>query len=167
MGCCKGWANPNLTYRIPKRLSPGWESRRQVFWRWKWESEFLARLIRSLGSPRQREGSGALKKEIGVWSSQGGEKDKHFSLSPEMMIAQQNNSSFWVQFSSFQLPSRVQLFVIPWTAAHQASLYITNSQSYSNSCPLSQWCHPTISSSVVPFSSHLQSFPASGSFPMS
>ena len=38
---------------------------------------------------------------------------------------------------------------------------------YSNSCPLSQWCHPTISSSVVPFSSCLQSFPASGSFPIS
>ena len=38
---------------------------------------------------------------------------------------------------------------------------------YSNSCPLSQWCHPTISSSVVPFSSCLQSFPASGSFPVS
>ena len=38
---------------------------------------------------------------------------------------------------------------------------------YSNSCPLNQWCHPTISSSVVPFSSCLQSFPASGSFPMS
>ena len=37
----------------------------------------------------------------------------------------------------------------------------------SNSCPLSQWCHPTISSSVIPFSSHLQSFPASGFFPMS
>ena len=36
----------------------------------------------------------------------------------------------------------------------------------SNSCPLSQWCHPTISSSVIPFSSCLQSFPASGSFPM-
>ena len=35
---------------------------------------------------------------------------------------------------------------------------------YSNSCPLSQWCHPTISSSVIPFSSHLQSLPASGSF---
>ena len=32
---------------------------------------------------------------------------------------------------------------------------------YSNPCPLSQWCHPTISSSVIPFSSHLQSFPAS------
>ena len=37
---------------------------------------------------------------------------------------------------------------------------------YSNSCPLSQWCHPTISSSVVSFSSRLQPFPASGSFPM-
>ena len=37
----------------------------------------------------------------------------------------------------------------------------------SNSCPLSQWCHPNISSSVIPFSSHLQSLPASGSFPMS
>ena len=35
----------------------------------------------------------------------------------------------------------------------------------SNSCPSSQWCHPTISSSAIPFSSHLQSFPASGSFP--
>jgi len=35
----------------------------------------------------------------------------------------------------------------------------------SNSCPSRRWCHPTISSSVVPFSSHLQSFPASGSFP--
>ena len=37
----------------------------------------------------------------------------------------------------------------------------------SDSCPSSQWCHPTISSSAVPFSSCLQSFPASGSFPMS
>ena len=38
---------------------------------------------------------------------------------------------------------------------------------YLNSCPLSWWCHPTMSSSVVPFSSCLQSFPASGSFPVS
>ena len=38
---------------------------------------------------------------------------------------------------------------------------------YSNSCPLSWWCHPTISSSVIPFSSCPQSFPASGSFQMS
>ena len=40
-------------------------------------------------------------------------------------------------------------------------------RAYLNSCPLSQWCHSTISSSVVPFSFCLQSFPASGSFPMS
>ena len=40
-------------------------------------------------------------------------------------------------------------------------------RAYSNSCPLSRWCHPTISSSIVPFFSHLQSFLASGSFPMS
>ena len=38
---------------------------------------------------------------------------------------------------------------------------------YSNSCPSSRWCHPSISSSVIPFSSRLQSFPASGSFQMS
>ena len=40
-------------------------------------------------------------------------------------------------------------------------------QAYSNSCPSSQWCCPTISSSVIPFSSCLQSVPASGSFPIS
>ena len=38
---------------------------------------------------------------------------------------------------------------------------------HSNSCPLSRWCHPTISSSVIPFSSCLQSYPVSGSFPLS
>ena len=38
---------------------------------------------------------------------------------------------------------------------------------YTNSCPLSWWCHPAISSSVIPFYSHLRSFPASGSFQMS
>ena len=40
-------------------------------------------------------------------------------------------------------------------------------RAYSNSCPSRRWCHPTTSSSVIPFSSWLQSFPASGSFPMS
>ena len=65
------------------------------------------------------------------------------------------------QFSSVQSLSHVRLFATPWTAACQASGV------YANSCPLSCWCHPTISSSVVPFSSCLQSFPASGSFQMS
>ena len=63
--------------------------------------------------------------------------------------------------SSVQLLSRVQLFVTLWTAARQASLSITNSYSYSYSCPLSWWCHPTISSSVIPFSCDLPSiFPS-------
>ena len=70
----------------------------------------------------------------------------------------------WVVVQSL---SRVRLFATPWTAARQASLSITNTWSPPNSCPLSQWCHPTISSSVVPFSSCPQSFPASRSFPMS
>ena len=65
--------------------------------------------------------------------------------------------------SSVQSLSRVWLFVTPWSAAHQASLSTPTPRAYSNSCPLSQWCHPSISSSVVPFSSCLQSFPASGS----
>ena len=63
-----------------------------------------------------------------------------------------------------QLLIRVRLFVTPWTAACQASLSTLTLRVYSDSYLLSQWCHPTISSSVVPFSSRLQSFPASGSF---
>ena len=64
--------------------------------------------------------------------------------------------------------SHVQLFAIPRTAAYRASLTITIiSLVCSNSCPLSWWCHRTISSSFTPFSSCLQSFPASGSFPVS
>ena len=66
-----------------------------------------------------------------------------------------------------QLLTCVPLFATPWTAALQASCPSLSSWVRSNSCPLSQWCHSTISSSIVPFSSCLQSFPSSGSFPMS
>ena len=52
-------------------------------------------------------------------------------------------------------------------AACQASLSFDSPGAYSNSCSVTWWCHPTISSSVSPFSSCLQSFSASGSFPMS
>ena len=55
----------------------------------------------------------------------------------------------------------------PWTAACQASLPSLSPGVCSNSYPSSQWCHSTISSSVIPFSSCLQSLPASGSFLMS
>ena len=62
---------------------------------------------------------------------------------------------------SVQSPSRVWLFVTP-EPQHARCPGV-----YPNPCPLSRWCHPTISSSVVPFSSCPQSFPASGSFQMS
>ena len=69
-------------------------------------------------------------------------------------------------FVVFQLLSYVWLFATPRTAALQASLSFTISQTLLNSCALSWWCHPTISSSVAPFSSCPHSFPASGSFPV-
>ena len=69
--------------------------------------------------------------------------------------------------SAVQSLSHVQLFAIPRTAACQASLSITKSRSLLKLCPLSEWCHPTTSSSAVPFSSLLQSSPASGYFPRS
>ena len=62
--------------------------------------------------------------------------------------------------------SRVLLFATLWIAAHQASLSFTISQGLLKLMLLSWWCHPTISASIVPFSC-LQSFPSSGSFPMS
>ena len=66
-----------------------------------------------------------------------------------------------------QTLSPAQLFATPCTAARHASLRSLSPRVYSNSCPLSQGCHPTISSSVSHFSSCPQSFPESGSFPMS
>ena len=85
------------------------------------------------------------------------------------------------QFQRFCLPwkllkgslvqslSCVRLFVTPWIAGLHARLPCLSPtpRAYSNSSPSSRWCHPTTSSSVVPFSSHLQSFLASGSFPVS
>ena len=70
-------------------------------------------------------------------------------------------------FSSAQSLSHVQLFVTPWIAAARPPCPSPTPRVYSNSCPLSWWCHPAISSSVVPFFSHAQSFPASETFPMS
>ena len=66
-----------------------------------------------------------------------------------------------------QLLSHGRLFSTPWIAACQVSCPSPTPGVCSNSCPSNQWCHPTISCSVIPFSSYLQSFPASGSFLMS
>ena len=70
-----------------------------------------------------------------------------------------------VQFSS--VAQLCTTFCDPRTVAHQAPYPSPTPGACLNSCSLSRWCHPNISSSVIPLSSHLQSFPASGSFPMS
>ena len=87
------------------------------------------------------------------------------SFHPRMAcrLWQMNNLYYSVQFSCSVMSGSVTL----WTAACQASLPSPAPGVYSNSYPLSPWCHPTISSSVVPFSCCLQSFPATGSFQMS
>ena len=71
------------------------------------------------------------------------------------------------RFSSVQFSSVVSDSLRPHESQHARPPCPSPTPGvYSNSCPLSWWCHPTISSSVIPFSSCLQSFSASGSFPM-
>ena len=73
-------------------------------------------------------------------------------------------SSSSVQFSCSLMPDSLQ----PHGLQHDRPLCPSlTPRVYSNSCPLSRWCHQTMSSSFVPFSSCLQSFQISGSFPMS
>ena len=72
---------------------------------------------------------------------------------------------FLLKLSSVQSLSRVRLFATPWVAARQASLSITNSWSLLKLMSIELVMPSTISSSVVPFSSHPQCLPASGSFP--
>ena len=73
----------------------------------------------------------------------------------------------WVTLHSVQFSCSVMFdSATPWTAACRASLSITNSRSLLKLMSIESVIHPTISSSVVPFSSCLQSSPASGSFPM-
>ena len=83
----------------------------------------------------------------------------------------QNQGQLWWAHSRFravvQSLSGVRLFGTPCTAARQASLSFTISQRLLRLMSIDSVMHPTISSSVVPFSSCLQSFPASGSFLMS
>ena len=97
------------------------------------------------------------------------------SLRAPPTLMRETPSLLWQSFirchchiTSVQSLSHVQLFATLGTAANQASLNHQLLGAYSwSSSPLSQWCHPTISSSVIPFSSCLKSFPASGSFQMS
>ena len=71
-----------------------------------------------------------------------------------------------VHFSSVQSLSHVWLFATPRVQHARLPCPLPTPRTCSDLCPLSRWCHPTISSSVVPLSSSLQSFSASGSSPM-
>ena len=71
------------------------------------------------------------------------------------------------QLSSVHLLSHVWLLQTLWLQHARLPCPSPTPGACSNACPSSWWCHPTISSSVVPITSCLQSFPASGSFPMS
>ena len=79
------------------------------------------------------------------------------------------NDKYWLSISSVQFSHSVVSDSL-WAHGLQHTrppCPSTTPGVYSNSCLLSQWCHPTTSFFVIPFSSHLESFPASGSFPMS
>ena len=83
---------------------------------------------------------------------------------PQQPVAYINEEFRSVQFSHSVVSNSLR----PHGPQHaRTSFPLPTPGVYSNSFPLSQWCHPTISFSVFPFSSHLQSFPAWGSFPMS
>ena len=87
-------------------------------------------------------------------------KMRIYPMSPNRLINRESS----VQFSRSVMSDSLQ----PHEPQHARPPCLSPTpRVYLNSCPLSLWCHPTISSSVVPFSSCLQSFPASGSFQMS
>ena len=93
-------------------------------------------------------------------------KDKIYSL----FFASEFRTGPWVIYMlnfhgdqwTVQSLSCVSLFATPWTSEGQASLSITDSWGLLKLMSINRWCHPTISSSVFPFSSCLQSFPAPG-----
>ena len=82
-------------------------------------------------------------------------------------VPHRKEGGWFGSFSLVQSLSRVQLFATPWSQHARPPCPSPTPGVHSNSCPSSQWCHPAISSSVVPFSSCPQSLPASESFPMS
>ena len=91
-------------------------------------------------------------------------------FSAATIIIQGSPDSVFKRTHSAQFSSVTQLCLTLWPHGLQHARLPCPSPTpgvYSNSCPLSRWCHPTISSSVVPFSSRFQSFPGSGSFQMS
>ena len=125
-----------------------------------WESQCLGRLIRSPGSPRRRHGSGTLEEEIGVWSSQGGEKDKHFfSLSLKLMLHNKTTQlklctkdyiitmyPAWGQFLLLEnlLTNPVILKCILWQWSGKSFLLLSSNPiwKWKSLIPVATLCHP-------------------------
>ena len=145
------WTFPRITSRV--RSSLNWDAR-------KWHIEGAGRRWASTGPCRgdcremRLKCGGIFHCHIGRKSW--GRKENQYHWSSE------KTNRLWNEWRSIQF-SRSVVSDSLWPKSH-----ITNSRSLLKFiCPLSQWYHPTISSSVIPFSSCLQSFPVSGSFLMS
>ena len=106
---------------------------------------------------------------------------KHIHSHSQMHLQKHSNTQFCSRCHSRELLSHVWIVTVESCSVAQSCLTLgphglqharlpcplPAPRASSNPCPSSRWCHPTISSSVIPFSSCLQSFPASGSFQMS
>ena len=97
---------------------------------------------------KHKDGENRLKRVIGMWHTFNKIMDAASSVQFRLSVASDSLQTYGLQHARLPCPSPIP-------------------RCCTNACPLSRWCQPTISSFVVPFSSHLQSFPASGSFPMS
>ena len=92
---------------------------------------------------------------------------------PKLLLWRVRGGNQWLilsqsnKFNSVQSLSCVRLFATPGLQHARLPCPSPTPRVYSNSCPLSRWWHPTISSSVIPFSCRFQSLPATGAFPIS
>ena len=120
--------------------------------------------LRSMGFPRQEYWNG-LPFPSSEDLSNSGIKPKSLALAGSYFTTEPQEKPFLcLLFSHSVMSNSLQPHRLQHTRLPSPS---PSSRACSNSCPSSWWCHPTISSSIVSFSSCLQSFPASGSFPMS
>ena len=140
-----------LAWRIPGTGEPGW--------------------LPSMGSHRVGHdwsdlAAAACYNQKKVWLKKG---TSGWNKQPEKRAPLAGPSCHLGQHSGYSVQSlsRVQLLAIPWTAAHQASLFITTSRSLLKLMSIESVMPSNHLSSVIPFSSWLQSYPASGSFPRS
>ena len=157
-----------LWWPLEHSCSPTWKfwsasctgARRK--YRYLWSSAFCKREMREqqwgLTSRTETDGAASIRKYLS-------------NVLSHIVICTQDRQLYWLSTANvYQFGSVAQSCLTLWLHGLQHARFPCPSPTpgaCSNSCPSSQWYHPTISSSVIPFSSCLQSFPASGSFQMS